>query len=192
MASGALPTHRYRKDSRAASALYRPRRHPGAANPIQRAWDRVRTLLRSGSGRGARLILLYLIIFLLVVCFLPLPGGLSSTTRDLLSSLLPPVFGGEGGGGDEGLTTWGDVLRYVDPLIGTAGGGHVFAGATVPYGMAKPVADSVDRRENAGGFITDLSHISGFSQLHDSGMLKRLSDPYICVLKILVLIGVTD
>lgn len=170
MASGALPTHRYRKDSRAASALYRPRR-PGAGGPIQRAWDRVRITLRSGSGRGARLILLYFIIFLLVVCLVPLPGGLSSTTRDLLSSVLPPVFGGgSGDGGDDGLTTWGDVLRYVDPLIGTAGGGHVFAGATVPYGMAKPVADSVDRRENAGGFITDLSHISGFSQLHDSGM----------------------
>lgn len=170
MASGALPTHRYRKDSRAASALYRPRRHPGAAGPIQRAWDRVRTLLRSASGRGARLIFLYLIIFLLVVCFVPLPGGLSSSTRDLVSSLLPPVFGEDDG--SDGLTTWGDVLRYVDPLIGTAGGGHVFAGATVPYGMAKPVADSVDRRENAGGFITDLSHISGFSQLHDSGMFE--------------------
>lgn len=38
-------------------------------------------------------------------------------------------------------------------------------------GMAKPVADSVDRRENAGGFVQDFSLIRGFSQLHDSGML---------------------
>ena len=28
-----------------------------------------------------------------------------------------------------------DVLRYVDPLIGTTNGGHVFPGASLPYGM---------------------------------------------------------
>jgi hypothetical protein len=28
-----------------------------------------------------------------------------------------------------------DVLDYVDPLIGTAGGGHVFPGPTMPFGM---------------------------------------------------------
>jgi len=28
-----------------------------------------------------------------------------------------------------------DVLRFVDPLIGTANGGHVFPGASLPYGM---------------------------------------------------------
>ncbi|ROT36659.1 hypothetical protein SODALDRAFT_225059 [Sodiomyces alkalinus F11] len=28
-----------------------------------------------------------------------------------------------------------DVLRFVDPLIGTANGGHVFPGATLPYGL---------------------------------------------------------
>lgn len=30
-----------------------------------------------------------------------------------------------------------DVLDYVDPLIGSRSGGNVFAGATLPYGMAK-------------------------------------------------------
>lgn len=35
--------------------------------------------------------------------------------------------------------------------------------------MAKPVADSVDRKENAAGFVQDVSLIRGFSQLHDSG-----------------------
>jgi hypothetical protein len=28
-----------------------------------------------------------------------------------------------------------DVLDYVDPLIGTGAGGHVFPGATMPFGM---------------------------------------------------------
>lgn len=30
-----------------------------------------------------------------------------------------------------------DVLKWVDPLIGSQNGGNVFAGATLPYGMAK-------------------------------------------------------
>ncbi|KAF2995677.1 hypothetical protein E8E13_002696 [Curvularia kusanoi] len=60
-----------------------------------------------------------------------------------------------------------DVLDYIDPLIGTKSGGNVFAGATLPYGMAKAVAD-VDG-ENTGGFSTDGSNVTGFSALHDSG-----------------------
>ena len=30
-----------------------------------------------------------------------------------------------------------DVLDWIDPLIGSRSGGNVFAGATLPYGMAK-------------------------------------------------------
>jgi len=30
-----------------------------------------------------------------------------------------------------------DVLDWVNPLIGSQSGGNVFAGATLPYGMAK-------------------------------------------------------
>jgi hypothetical protein len=30
-----------------------------------------------------------------------------------------------------------DVLDWIDPLIGSKSGGNVFAGATLPYGMAK-------------------------------------------------------
>lgn len=37
----------------------------------------------------------------------------------------------------EGYTNHSDVLSYVDPLIGSQKGGNVFAGATLPYGMAK-------------------------------------------------------
>ncbi|GIZ37231.1 hypothetical protein CKM354_000068500 [Cercospora kikuchii] len=60
-----------------------------------------------------------------------------------------------------------DVLQYIDPLIGTGPGGHVFAGATLPFGMAKPVADVVGER--MGGFASDQTPITGFSSLHDSG-----------------------
>ena len=60
-----------------------------------------------------------------------------------------------------------DILQYVDPLIGTANGGHVFAGATLPFGMAKAVADSVS--DGQGGYATDGGKIKGFSHMHDSG-----------------------
>ena len=80
--------------------------------------------------------------------------------------------------------TGSDILDFVDPLIGTAKGGHVFAGATLPFGMAKAVADSIV--DGQGGFATDGGKISGyanssnlgcntligryrFSHMHDSG-----------------------
>lgn len=56
---------------------------------------------------------------------------------------------------------------YVDPLIGTINGGHVFAGATLPFGMAKAVADATV--DNQGGYASNGSPISGFSHMHDSG-----------------------
>jgi len=60
-----------------------------------------------------------------------------------------------------------DVLDYVDQLIGTDNGGNVFAGATLPYGMAKAVADV--NGQNTAGFSTDGSNVTGFSHMHDSG-----------------------
>lgn len=61
-----------------------------------------------------------------------------------------------------------DHLSYVDPLIGTSNGGNVFAGASLPYGMAKAVADT-NSSSNQGGFTLDGSPVTGFSVLHDSG-----------------------
>ncbi|KAF2271171.1 glycoside hydrolase family 92 protein [Lojkania enalia] len=61
-----------------------------------------------------------------------------------------------------------DNLKYVDPLIGSANGGNVFPGATLPYGMAKAVAD-VDSGSRQGGFTTENGNVTGFSTLHDSG-----------------------
>ncbi|KAJ9151257.1 Glycoside hydrolase family 92 protein [Pleurostoma richardsiae] len=60
-----------------------------------------------------------------------------------------------------------DPLDYVNPLIGSDNGGNVFAGASLPYGLAKAVAD-VDG-QNTGGFATDGSNVTGFSSVHDSG-----------------------
>lgn len=55
----------------------------------------------------------------------------------------------------------------VDPLIGSYNGGNVFAGASLPFGMAKSVADVSG--QNTAGFSYDGSNVTGFSALHDSG-----------------------
>lgn len=61
-----------------------------------------------------------------------------------------------------------DPIDYVDQLIGASNGGNVFPGATIPYGMAKAVADT-NSGSNQGGFTLDGSPVTGFSVLHDSG-----------------------
>ncbi|KAF2764900.1 glycoside hydrolase family 92 protein [Teratosphaeria nubilosa] len=67
-----------------------------------------------------------------------------------------------------------DHLKYVNQLIGTNNGGNVFAGATLPYGVAKAVADT-NSSSAQGGFTTDGSPVTGFSMLHDSGTGGELS-----------------
>ena len=61
-----------------------------------------------------------------------------------------------------------DPLQYVDQLIGSSNGGNVFSGATLPYGMAKAVADT-NSTSNQGGFTLDGTNVTGFSSMHDSG-----------------------
>ena len=36
---------------------------------------------------------------------------------------------------------YGQFARFVDPLLGASGGGNVFPGAVVPFGMIKPGPD---------------------------------------------------
>jgi Glycosyl hydrolase family 92 N-terminal domain len=71
------------------------------------------------------------------------------------------------------------LTKYVNLLIGTEGSGHgnspfyvltvAFAGATSPFGMAKPVADSSTPWQNQAGFLHDYSRLKGISQMHDEG-----------------------
>ncbi|KAG8168406.1 hypothetical protein KVR01_001155 [Diaporthe batatas] len=67
-----------------------------------------------------------------------------------------------------GQNTSTDIFQYIDSLIGTTNGGHVFPGATLPFGMAKAVPD-VNSDERQGGYASDDGEISGFSHMHDSG-----------------------
>ncbi|CAK5267312.1 unnamed protein product [Mycena citricolor] len=61
-----------------------------------------------------------------------------------------------------------DPAQFVDTLIGTSNGGHVFAGATLPWGSVKAGADS-NSTDKQGGYVSDGSPITGISQLHDDG-----------------------
>jgi predicted alpha-1,2-mannosidase len=63
-----------------------------------------------------------------------------------------------------------DVLRWVDPFIGTDGTGHVFPGATRPFGMVAPSPDNADRGWSyASGYQFRAARILGFSNTHVSG-----------------------
>ncbi len=60
-----------------------------------------------------------------------------------------------------------DVTRYVDPFIGTEGGGHVFPGAALPFGMVKLGPDMGKNNTNSGYEVN--GKINGFSHTHVSG-----------------------
>ncbi|HEX5875451.1 MAG TPA: hypothetical protein VFY60_12455, partial [Pyrinomonadaceae bacterium] len=63
-----------------------------------------------------------------------------------------------------------DLARYVDPLIGTAGHGHTFPGAIVPYGMVQLSPDTrLTGWDGCSGYHYSDSIIYGFSHTHLSG-----------------------
>jgi predicted alpha-1,2-mannosidase len=61
-------------------------------------------------------------------------------------------------------------VRYVDPLIGTDGTGHVAPGAIVPFGMVFPGPDNPGRGwAYTSGYQFRNPRIAGFSNTHLSG-----------------------
>jgi len=64
----------------------------------------------------------------------------------------------------------GQFARLVDPLLGVSGGGNVFPGPAVPFGMIKPGPDMVSSSENdPNAGWNARGAIRGFSQTHVSG-----------------------
>ena len=61
-----------------------------------------------------------------------------------------------------------DLSRYIDPFIGTEGGGNIFPGACVPLGMVKVGPDCGQKDRNAGW--GNAGNIHGFSHVHGSGL----------------------
>ncbi|GAB3362489.1 GH92 family glycosyl hydrolase [Arachidicoccus ginsenosidivorans] len=63
-----------------------------------------------------------------------------------------------------------DVLQYVDPYIGSAAHGHVFVGASVPFGAVQVGPTNITQGWDwCSGYNYSDSVIRGFSQLHLSG-----------------------
>ena len=61
-------------------------------------------------------------------------------------------------------------VESVDPFIGTAGTGHTFPGACVPFGMVQLSPDTKTTGwEHCSGYHFDDSTIQGFSHTHLSG-----------------------
>jgi len=61
-----------------------------------------------------------------------------------------------------------DLVEYINPLIGTAGGGNVYPGPTTPHGMVQLGPDT-DMRNWSDGYDYGDSVIIGFSLQHLSG-----------------------
>ena len=63
-----------------------------------------------------------------------------------------------------------DYTSYVDPLIGTGGHGHVFAGANVPFGAVQLGPTSMPQEWDwCSGYHASDSSVIGFSHTHLSG-----------------------
>ncbi len=65
------------------------------------------------------------------------------------------------------------VVRYVDPLIGTAGGGNTYPGAVRPFGMLSwsPTSTKGDQTDTgaANGYQHDTTRLRGFALTHVNG-----------------------
>ncbi len=61
-----------------------------------------------------------------------------------------------------------NLYKYIDPFIGSSGGGHIFVGPSCPFGMVKPGPDC-NIGSNSGYDADTTKTVFGFSQTHVSG-----------------------
>ena len=63
-----------------------------------------------------------------------------------------------------------DPVQWVDPMIGTDGDGHVFPGATLPFGMVQlSPSNTRDGWKWTSGYHYSDTVIDGFAHTHISG-----------------------
>ncbi|MEI6264058.1 MAG: GH92 family glycosyl hydrolase [Sphingobacteriia bacterium] len=68
------------------------------------------------------------------------------------------------------LTYSQKLTNYVDPFLGTGGHGHVYPGATIPFGMVQLSPDNGDEGWDwCSGYHYSSNTIAGFSHMHLSG-----------------------
>ncbi len=62
------------------------------------------------------------------------------------------------------------LIKFVDPFLGTGGHGHVYPGATIPFGMVQLSPDNGDEGWDwCSGYHYSSKTIAGFSHMHLSG-----------------------
>jgi predicted alpha-1,2-mannosidase len=99
---------------------------------------------------------------------------MTCTTRPFWLFLLVPflfLFSSCGWFKHKEVVSGFNFSRYVDPFIGTAGHGHTFPGATMPFGMVQLSPDTrIDGSwDGCSGYHLDDKLIYGFSHTHLSG-----------------------
>ncbi|MFH1438134.1 MAG: GH92 family glycosyl hydrolase [Pseudomonadota bacterium] len=62
-----------------------------------------------------------------------------------------------------------DLVRYVDPMIGTQGSGNVIPGALVPHGMVRLSPDTVSGGGSVSAYEYGDTRVRGFSHTHLEG-----------------------
>ena len=68
------------------------------------------------------------------------------------------------------LSSSGDFASYVDPFVGTAGTGHTFPAACVPFGLVQAGPDTgFGDWPHCSGYIYTDKTICGFTQTHLNG-----------------------
>ena len=68
------------------------------------------------------------------------------------------------------FAAFGDLAEFVDPFVGTAGTGHTFPAACVPFGMVQAGPDTgYSGWEHCSGYIYGEKTICGFTQTHLNG-----------------------
>ena len=62
------------------------------------------------------------------------------------------------------------LTSFVDPFLGTGGHGHVYPGATIPFGMVQLSPDNGEEGWDwSSGYHYSSKTIAGFSHTHLSG-----------------------
>ncbi len=62
-----------------------------------------------------------------------------------------------------------DLVRWVDPMIGSGGSGNVIPGALVPHGMVRVSPDTLSGGSAVGAYHHDDERIEGFTHTHLEG-----------------------
>ena len=70
-----------------------------------------------------------------------------------------------------------DLVRYVDPMIGTRGSGNVIPGALVPHGMVRLSPDTDSEGGSVGAYEYGDTRVKGFSHRNENH-LRRVLESY--------------